>query len=130
MAVDTFLESRVCHISFSTLWNCLLEDNEHGDKQWEAILYEAGIDEGSSSSNEAHYAIHMRLDILWGLQQQYKSGTLDSNDTENTILSLRGIPRVYKTALALSSYTNKLDKVRHHTNIPVDNQSHSHFHSP
>eukprot|EP00956_Cyclotella_meneghiniana_P012756 scaffold18151_cov24-Cyclotella_meneghiniana.AAC.1 len=110
VAVDTFLESRVCHISFSTLWNCLLEDNEPGDRQWEAILYEAAIDEGSSSSNEAHYAIHMRFDILWGLQQQYKSCTLDSNDTENTILSLRGIPRVYKTALALSSYTNKLDK--------------------
>ena len=127
MAVDTFLESRVCHISFSTLWNCLLEDNEHGDKQWEAILYEAAIDEGSSSSNEAYHAIHMRLDILWGLQQQYKSGTLDSNDTENTMLSLRGIPRVYKTAMALSSYTDKLDKVRHHTNIPVDNQRRSHI---
>lgn len=91
-----------------------MEDDDNDNQHWEAVLSRAIIDDNSSSSNEAYHAIRMRQDILEQLLQQYRSGSLGSNNTENSMLCLRGIPVVYKMAMALSSYTNKLDKVRHH----------------
>ena len=91
-----------------------MEDDDNDNERWEAILSRAIIDDESSSSSEAYHAIGMRQDILEQLLQQYQSGSLGSNNTENSMLCLRGIPVVYKMAMALSSYANKLDKVRHH----------------
>jgi hypothetical protein len=112
-AVDAFLESRVTRINHSTLWNCLLDDEVDDNVLCEALL--------SKTEDLPHdwvcYIVHLRTYILRQIQQQFsiQSNSLNSFDRERNNLfvqsSLRGIPRVFRTTMILSSCLNNANKV-------------------
>eukprot|EP00804_Cyclotella_cryptica_P011635 CCRYP_017510-RB/>CCRYP_017510-RB protein AED:0.00 eAED:0.00 QI:300/1/1/1/1/1/2/1795/1337 len=114
-AFESSMKSRVHRASFSTLWNCLLDDAD--DKflyetiRISATSIKADTKTSTITSNEKmHHIIRLRADVLRQLQQHFiliSANSIHSFSRESLDLlfeeTLRGIPRVFSTIITLSS---------------------------
>lgn len=123
-AFELSIKYRVHDASFSTLWNCLLDDAD--DKflfetiRLNAIPITVSTKTSSVSSYEkVHHIIRLRADTLRQLQHHFimiNANAVHSLSQERYHLlfeeSLRGIPRVFSSMITLSSGIQNFRKVR------------------
>ena len=98
-------------INCSTLWNCLHEQDCNNDRLGDSDLQSVG-------SSKVPFHLRLRVDILRQLYISFKNefNSFSSVGKKNATLlrySLRHIPRVYYTTMALSSCMSNIDKVRY-----------------
>lgn len=108
-SISTFL-SNVDLINCTTLWNCLHKQDCNDDHLCDLDLESVG-------SCKVPFHLRLRVDILQQLRLSFKNqfNSFSSVGERNATFlqySLRHVPRVYTTTLALSSRLSNIDKVR------------------